>query len=140
MTATRLPKYAACAAPFAPAGPPPMTTRSNRPHMERRWYHARLVHVTMPLGLRYMYGRCTRNDAPGASLLFVAFVAVVGGGAGARADAPSAGEVEAAVGMLGGGATWEIGLRQIGVLWERELAAATWDEQAAGPRAFVARV
>src|SRR5262245_17744217 len=27
-SATRLPKYAACAAPFSPAGPLPMTTRS----------------------------------------------------------------------------------------------------------------
>src|SRR5580658_1971348 len=29
MSATRLPKYAACAAPFSPAGPEPITIRSN---------------------------------------------------------------------------------------------------------------
>src|SRR5579864_1700704 len=29
ISATRLPKYAACAAPFSPAGPEPITTKSN---------------------------------------------------------------------------------------------------------------
>src|SRR5687768_16326922 len=55
-------------------------------------------------------------------------------------DPPSDAEVDTAIDALRGGTTAQVGVRSLGALWERALAAGEWDESGPVPRAFAVRV